>query len=263
MKKLVIRLAIVFVVLVLLAVLAVRLFLDSAIKRGVETVGPMVAKVPIKLDSVKLSLLSGSGKVNGLVVGNPEPYKAPSAIQVGMASLAIQPGSIFSDKVIIKSVHVQAPEITFETDLKGNNLSKIMANVQATTGGKDTGGKDSPPSQSPAPEAKAGKKLQVDEFVITGGKIHVSITALGSKSATVPLPDIHLTDLGKGPEGITAAELTQVVLAAIEKQAVQAASGAVTDLSKGLSDLGKQAVGESAGAVDKATKSVTDLFKKK
>jgi len=258
MKKLAIRLLIALLVLIVLAVLAARFFLDGAIRRGVETVGPMVTKVDVKLAGVSLSLLSGSGKITGLVVGNPEGYKTPSAIQVGSASLAVQPGSIFSDKVVIRSVDVQAPEITFETDLKGNNLSKIIANVDETTGGADKA-KPSDPTQK-----KASKKLQVDDFRITGGKIHVSVTALGGQSVTVPLPEIHLTGLGQGPEGITAAELTKTVLHSIEKESIKAASGTVTDLSKQAANQLTKGLGTNAtGAVESVTKGIGGLFKKK
>jgi len=248
MKKIVLRLLIAFVVVVVLIVVCMGLFLDSVVKRGIETVGPMLAKVEIKLDAVSLSLLSGSGKVKGLVVGNPEGYKTPSAIQVSQASLALQPGSVFSDKVIIKSVSVEAPEVTFETDLKGNNLSKLLANVEAATGG---GG-----GTATAPKTKAGKKLQVDDFLIRDGRLHVSVTTLGGKSATVPLPEIHLTDLGKGPDGITSAELAQIVVRAIEKEAVQASSAAVAGLAK---DAEKTAT----GAADKISQGLGGLLKKK
>ena len=256
MKKLLFRILIAFLVLVIVGVLAVSLFLDSAVKKGVETVGPMLAKVEVKLDSVSLSLLSGSGKIKGLFIGNPEGFKAPSAIQVGTASLALQPSSIFGDKVVIKSVLVQAAEITFETDLKANNLSKILANVQAATGGADTSSKT--PSQ-----AKANRKLQVDDFLISGGKIHVSLTTLGGKSATVALPEVHLTDLGKGPDGITAAELTSRVIQAIEKEAVQASSGVVSDLAKEATGLTKDLNKTATGATDKLSQGIGGLFKKK
>src|SRR3974390_655789 len=141
MKKILVRILIALLVLLIVGVLAVSLFLDSALKKGIETVGPMLAKVEVKLDSVSLSLLSGSGKIKGLFIGNPEGFKTPAAIQVGNASLALQPSSVFGDKVIIKSVLVQAPEITFETDLKANNLSKILANVEAATGSGSTASK--------------------------------------------------------------------------------------------------------------------------
>src|SRR5262245_22231650 len=126
MKKILISVLVGLLVLLVVIGLGVVFFLDSAVKKGIETVGPMLTKVEVKLDSVNLSLLSGSGKIKGLLVGNPEGYKTPSAIQVGEASLALQPGSVFSDKVIIHSVSVIGPQVNFETDLKGNNLSKIL-----------------------------------------------------------------------------------------------------------------------------------------
>ena len=259
MKKLLTRILIALVVLLILGVLAVSFFLDSAVKRGIETVGPMLTKVEVKLDSVSLSLLSGSGKIKGLLIGNPEGFKTPSAIQVGTASLALQPGSVFGDKVIIKSILVQAPEITFETDLKANNLSKILANLQAATGGTES----SSAKASPSAQSKANRKLQVDDFLISGGKINVSLTTLGGKSATVPLPEVHLTDLGKGPEGITAAELATRVIQAIEKEAVKASSGVVSDLAKDATGLTKDVGKTATGAADKLGQGLGGLFKKK
>ncbi len=252
MKKIAIRVLIGLAVVVILVVVSFLFFLDAAVKRGVETVGPMVAKVPVRVDAVSLSLMSGSGKVKGLFVGNPEGYKTPAAIQVGLASLGLLPGSIFSDKVVIKSIQVEAPEVTFETDLKGNNLSRILANLQEATGGS---------SSDPA-KAKASKKLQVNDFLIRNGKLHVSVTALG-KTATVPLPEIHLTDLGTGPEGITVLELSKLVIQAIEKEAVSASSGAIAGLGKQATDLTKDASKTAAGAAEKIGQGIGGLFKKK
>src|SRR2546423_3577839 len=130
MKKLFIRLFIVLLVLILVAVLAIHFFLDSAITKGFNTVGPKITKVDTRLDAASLSIMSGSGKMKGLFVGNPEGYKSKSAIQVGTSSFAVQPGSLLSDKIVVKSVRVESPELTFETDLKGNNLKKILSNIQ-------------------------------------------------------------------------------------------------------------------------------------
>src|SRR5581483_563488 len=201
-----------------------------------------------------LSLLSGSGKLKGLFVGNPSGYKTPSAIQVGTASLALQPSSVLSSKIIVHSINLQAPEITFETDLKANNLSKILDNLQSAMGGGN--------STNAAAESKASRKLQVDDFLISGGKIHVSVSVLGGQSATVPLPEIHLTGLGQGPDGITVAELTKVVLQAIEKEALQVSASAITDLSKQATGLTKGLGGAATGAVDKVTKGLGGFLKK-
>jgi hypothetical protein len=102
----------------------------------------------------------------------------------------------------------------------------------------------------------------VDDFVITGGKIHVSVTGLTQGTATVPLPDIHLQDLGTGPDGITPAELTKRVLAAIEAGAAQAASGAVTDIGKGAVYVTKDVGNVGSNALQKVTKGLGGFLKK-
>jgi len=190
MKKIIVRLLMALLVLALLAVVAVHFFLDSAIKRAVETIGPDLTKVQVKLDTVNLMLLSGSGKIRGLVIGNPEGYKSPSAISVGTVSVAIQPASLLADKIIVESINMQAPEVTFETDLRQNNLKKILSNLEETTGGGKT------PAQPKEPGTS--KKLEVDDFVISGGKIRAVVSTLAGKSATAALPEKHRKVLGKG-----------------------------------------------------------------
>lgn len=259
MKKLVIRIFIALLLLLILAVVAAGLFMDSALKNGVETVGPELTKVAIKLDSVSVSIFSGSGKIDGLVVGNPEGFQTPNAIKVGSASLSIAPSSLLSEKIVIKSIRVESAEITYESGLLGgDNLSKILDNVTAATSD----------GSNPADESgKPAKKLQVDDFLITGAKINVSLKGTGGFAAPIPLPDIHLTNLGQGPDGITAAELIKRILTEVSAGAAKAAVNVIGDVGKG-------AVNAATGAVDAAGKTaaesagkiasgVTDLFKKK
>jgi uncharacterized protein involved in outer membrane biogenesis len=263
MKKVLSWLLIVVVVLIVVAALAVHFFLDTAVKHGIETFGPKITKVDVKLQSVTISFISGSGKIKGLVVGNPTGFKAPSAIQVGTATLALQPGTLLNDKIVIKSINVEAPEITFETDLKSNNLKKLLANVQESTGGGEA--KEKEPAQPAQPNekknepAKPAKKLEVDDFVIKNAKLHVNVTPL-NQTATVGLPEIHLTNLGTGPDGITPAELTKQVIQAIETTAASQAGSVVTDLGKGAQFFGNNV---KSNVLDKATKGLGDLFKKK
>ena len=257
MRKILTRLLLLLILLVVLAVLAVHFFLDGEVKRLVETIGPQLTKVSVKLERVNLMLLSGSGKLTGLVVGNPDGYKSPLAISSHSISLSLQPSSLLHDKIVIRSINLQSPEVTFETDLTQNNLSKILANLdEATGGGKET--KEAPK------EPAAKKKLEVDDFLITGAKLHVVVTSLGGKSATVALPDIHLKDLGKSPEGITPAELSRTVLQQLEASAAKAAEGAIVDLSKGAVYLGNEASKVvTTNAMDKVTKGIGNLFKGK
>jgi uncharacterized protein involved in outer membrane biogenesis len=259
MKKILGRICIALAVLIILVALGVHFFLDSAVKKGVETVGPKLTKVDVKLDGVHISLLSGSGKLKGLVVGNPDPYKSPHSISVGTAALELKPSSLFADKLIIKSINVEAPEITFEGGLAGNNLKKILANLNESTTGP---GGTNVPNATPKEQKKANKKLEVDEFKITGAKLTANITDLGGKTITIPLPTIELSNLGTGPDGITVAELTKKVISEIEKESIKAVSTQAGDLSKAAENFTK-GLGTNSGSLTNVTKGLGNLFKKK
>src|SRR5437667_3649023 len=177
MKKILARASVVAIAAFVVALVALSLFLDRIIMTEVETAGPNIAKVKIRLASVSHSIFSGKGELNGFVISNPEGFKTDSAIKVAGISLAVQPSTVFSRKIIIQSINVAAPEITFEGNIKGNNLSKILANINSTLGtdaDKNTG-----PSE---------RTLQVNDLVITGGKINLAMPELMGKPATVPLP---------------------------------------------------------------------------
>jgi uncharacterized protein involved in outer membrane biogenesis len=262
MKKLVLRLAIVVVVLLIVTAIAGALYLDSIVKKGVETVGPQITKTEMKLAGVGLSVFSGSGELKGFVLGNPEGFnKAASAMTVGHIKVGVAPMSVLGDKVHVKRIHVIEPEIFFEAtgfNVRANNLSKILENVQGVAG--TTG---STPAEKPAPaEPAASKKLQVDDFLLSNAKVKVTSTSLAGKAVTVGIPDIHFTNLGTGPDGITAAELTKKVLDELVPTVIAAAQNALGDLSKGATELLKGTGENASNAVNKATKSVTDLFKK-
>jgi uncharacterized protein involved in outer membrane biogenesis len=250
--------------------LVVGTHLGDIVKTVMETVGPKVTQTTLTVDNVNVSLLSGSASVKGLTLGNPEGYKAPQSITVGNASVSLEPRSVLADKVVIHSIELKAPEITFEGNPLGeNNLTKIMANVNAMTGPADRAATNAPAAATPA-EKKAGKKLEVDDFVITGATVHANITGLLNQVVTLPLPDIHLTDLGKGTDGITAADLTQKVLNEITVQTIKSlatyATGVVKDAGnaaqgalKGVLQNSNNAVGDS---VDKLKKGLGNLLGK-
>jgi hypothetical protein len=258
-KKILLGLVIVLVALVVVAVIVAGLSLGKIVKAGVETVGPKITQVPIQVDAVNLSLLTGSAKIEGLVVGNPEGYKTPQAISVGVVAVAVNPMSVLSDKIVVRTIEVRNPEITFEgSPFSGNNLTKIRDNVSAANAASQK------PSTNQTAQAanKPGKKLEVDDFLIAGARIHVSLAGIGGREMTLPLPDIHLTDMGRGADGITATDLTRRVLDALTAATIKTVANAASDLGKGAANIGKGAektVGEDA---NKITKGLGGLFKK-
>jgi len=258
MRKLFLSVVIVLVVLIIVAVIVVGFLLGTIVKTGMETVGPKITQVSIKVDAVNLSLLTGSARVKGLVVGNPEGYKTPQAISVGSAAVGVNPFSVLSDKIVIRSVRVEAPEITFEGGLGGNNLSKIMDNMNAIA---KNGGPASTNTTARAGN-EPGRKIEVDDFLITGAMVHVSLTGVSGKEMTLPLPDIHFTNLGKGSAGITVADLPRRVLGAITTATIKTVANATADIGKSAGNVGKD-IGKSLGTgTSNITKGLGGLFKK-
>lgn len=258
-KKILLGLVIVLLVLVVVAMIVAGLFLGKIVKAGVETAGSKLTQAPVTVNAVNLSLLTGAAKVEGLVVGNPEGYKTPQAISVGVVAIGVNPASVLSDKIVVRSIEVRNPEITFEGNpFSGNNLTKLRDNVNAATG---SGQK--PAATQTAPEAgQAGKKFEVDDFLITGAKVHVSLTGTGTNAMTLAIPDIHLTDMGNGSDGITAAELSRRALDELTAKTVKAVANAASDIGKNALILGTGAGKTATGDVNKITKSLGGLFKK-
>jgi len=248
-KKILLGIVIGLLVLIIVAVIVVGLFLGRIVKAGVNTVGPKITQTTLTVDAVDVSLLTGSATVKNLVVGSPEGYKAPNAISLGVTAVSVAPMSVLSDRIVVKSLRLESPEITFEGNpLGANNLKKIQDNVNAAAANFQSPLSTNQPPKTAAP-ANPGAKLEVDDFLITGAKVHIST------GVTLPLPDIHLTDLGKGPDGITAAELTKEVLAQVTDETLKA-------VAKSATNLGKDA-GKTVGAgVNKITTGIGGLIKK-
>lgn len=248
MKKWIVRIILGLVALVIIALALVFFNLNSIVKKGVETVGPQLTKTDVRLGSATLSPMNGNGELNKLFVGNPEGYKTPAAIEVGNVKVEVKLRSVMSDTIVIDSVNIQAPEITFEGGLTGNNLSQLLKNLD----GAPDDVKTAPKGKS---SSEGGKKFFVKDVVINGGKIHVSVTGLGGKAMTVPLPPIHLTNIGSEENGVTAAQLCKEILKPLLTSATKAGLDAVTNLGSGLKNLGTEQTG-------KAVDGIKGLFKK-
>lgn len=232
-KKIFWGVVIALVVLIVAGVIVAGAFLGPIVKEGIDTFGPRITKVPVGVEEVHLSLLAGSASLKGLVVGNPKGYQSPQAISAGMIAVGVNPLSVLSDKIVLRSIRLESPEITFEGSLRGNNLSQILDNVNGSAQAAAQKGSAASTGTNAAPS----KKFEVDDLLITGAKVHVILTDLGGKQMTLPLPPIHLTDLGKNKEGITVADLSRSVLDAIVTATVKAVANAGTSIGKNAGKL--------------------------
>lgn len=237
-KRIIWTIVIVVLGLVVVTLIVIGVYLGQIVKKAVETLGPKMTQTSVTVDSVSLSLLTGSAKIKSLEVGDPPGYKTPDAISVGTVAVGIDPMSVFSQKVVIHSIRIESPEINFEGGLTGNNLSQLLDNVKAS-GGQSSA---TPSTNAPAaqPESSSSKKMEVDDLLITGAKAQVILTSPVQRQVNVTLPDIHLTNMGTGDEGITAQDLTQQILSAITAATLETAAKEAVNLDQNATTL-KQA----------------------
>lgn len=209
------------------------------IKAAVETVGPEVLGAPVSLGLVTLAPWSGKGSLRGLVIGNPPGFKSSHALKVGSVAVQVRLSSLTSDLIVVESVVIRDPEVILESGSGGTNLLRLQKNAEesaARLGGSKT-------------EASAGpaKSLLIKDVVVTGGSLGASVAG---KSLNLPLPGVHLTDVGG--KGKTPGQAAAEVLGAITGSATKAVSAAAS-----------QVVGAATDAVKNAAGALGGLFKKK
>jgi uncharacterized protein involved in outer membrane biogenesis len=251
MKRKWILRSLVVILLVLLIVFVVAAFsLGTILKRGVERIGPTATQVDVKLKTAEVWLFAWRFQLTGFVMGNPPGYKTPSSIEVGNVVVKFEPRTLLSDKLVVDSIKVKAPVITLEGGLSDNNLKKIEKNLDDYVGSSSTAPNSSAPPASPA---KPEKKLQVNDFLITGAKLRVNTKLSAGRTITLSIPDIHLSNLGSGPEGITPVEVGQRALHAV-------LNAATKEVAKNADQLGEKALGGGEGAAKKIGDKLKGLF---
>ncbi len=219
--------------------------LDSIVKAAIERYGTAAAQAEVRVDKVSIALASGTATVSGLSVGNPKGFSEQHAVELASISVAIDPVSVTGDgPIVIKRIDVERPQVTYELDNNGtSNLTAIEKNATAYAGGG-------------AASASSGneRKLVIDDLVIRGGRVGISQSMLKGRSLDAPLPDIHLTDIGKRSGGATPAQVAGQVLAAISSAATKVGGSA---LAKSIGS----AAGGAASAVTGAGQDVGDKIK--
>lgn len=249
MKKWMLRIVLASGVAAVLAVFAVFYFLNDLVKGGVETVGPQLTRGEMRLAKANLSPFSGRAQLTGLFVGNPEGWKTESAIRVSDVTVVLDVKSALSDVVVIESIHIAAPEITYEGGLAGSNIGKILENIESIAGGSEKASSSAPGST---------KKFKVKDIQIQGAKVHLGAAGLGGKTLTLPLADLRLQNIGTDGTGVTAAQLGRDILKPLLASVTKAAGEAATNVGGQLKDAAKG----STEQIDKAAKGIKDLFKK-
>ena len=244
MKKL-LFLFVILVVLIVVGVAALYISMGRIIKAGVETVGPKVTKCDVTVGDISVSPFSGKVVIRNLVVKNPEGFSDSDAFSLGEVRVRVQPKSLFSERIIVEEVYIDAPAIRYEAALTGGtNVGQIQKNVEEFAAQFASDEEEQPQ------EVKDAKKLQINDLLVENGKITLALSLKGiGTGVPVSLPDIHQTNIGaegtKSTYEVVSDVLKEVLgsVISIGKDAVtgvlgglKGAGGAVKDLGTGVKE---------------------------
>ena len=225
-----------FFILLLASFVTAFLSLNFLVKKAVNTVGPRIMKVDVRLATADISPLSGSGSLLHLQIGNPEGYKDPYSLLFGGIQVKTQRDSLFANPVIVNEITIRNPEINIEGTPFSNNLTKILSNLKSSSKNSETAENNASPS-----DTKKSKKVIVKEILITGAKLHVHLSAANqSLDRTLVLPDIAIHNVGSDGEGVTMTELSSQILTPLLNSAI--IEGGTVLAKQGLKQLEKQGV---------------------
>ncbi len=214
--------------------------INSVVKNGIEVVAPEVLGVPVIVGDVRISLLTGSGVISGIKVGNPEGYQADYAMEVDEVRITLEPLSIGSDQIRIKEMIIDSPSITYEGNLMESNLDQLQKNAEARVpddAGDETG----------------SSSVRIDHLRVNNASIGVQLSFL-DRPLSLVLPGIELNDIGRNGDA-SAADVIHQVMVAVNRSVVPL----IRENSGGLRDRLKEATDKIS---DRIGDKLKGLFKR-
>lgn len=197
--------------------------LDGLVKQAIERWGPEITGVSVRVQSVRIEVAEGRGAIRGLVVGNPKGFNSPQALKLAEMRLTLDPASVTKDVVVIKELVLVAPEVTYERGQGSDNMTVIQKNVDRWVA-QHAGGKQ---------DAGPGRKFVIENLRVRDGNAQLGTTL------SVPMPDLHLRDVGRKSGGATAGEVVKGVWDAMLRSVTGLASRAGSAIKEGWNKLFK------------------------
>ena len=238
------------VVLVVIALLALPLWIGPVAKGVANSVVPGITGTAFNLGEFGLNPYVGTLHVGDMQLANPTNFSEKNAVSLGKFDADLAVTSLFGGKKIrIESVDLDGLVVYAHPTMA--NFRQIAANAAGEPKERSESAKlaeeNAPaeePKAKPAEEPKEGKGLQIDSLTIKNVTVKYGIAPF-----KIPM-DIEIKDIGKDSEkGASLQEIVQLVW-----QKILAAGGAVGgslgDLGKGALDLGKGAVGSALESVN-------------
>lgn len=266
MKKL-LKIAAVLVVLLIVALVACVIYIDSVARSGVEYAATRALGVKTSLGDMDVSILGSRVEMENLIVQNPEGFDAKNFLELDQGQVAVSLGTLTKKRVVIPTLHLKGLEMFLEKKDGKANYQVIMDNL----------------ALKPVPPEDA-KTYVINDLLLTDITVHANLLPVGGQltQKSITIPEIQLRDVGSDNAGGVALEkLTGIIIQAVMEGVIKNAGdlpvGLVAELGQGLGKLEeipaqgvkiieqsgnelKESVGEAAKDINKAVEGLGGLL---
>ena len=189
--------------------------IDGIVKSNIESTTSQMLSTSVEVNDVALSILDGSGTIEGLTIHNPEGFSDNPAAKLQQISMQVDLYSLLSDTIVVKELQVQRPELYYEQKISGSNLNALTDNL--------SGGSSS------------GTSLIVDHLLVENGRVTLTSEIGEDKTVKGNFSTIEITGIGRSGNN-TMEQTIKEILDPILKEAAEEA------IKQGLMDKAKDAV---------------------
>jgi uncharacterized protein involved in outer membrane biogenesis len=220
MKKILKYALLAVLLLVVLAVAAISFYGGSIAKSAINSAGPKLLGVDVRVADVGFRPFAGRFVLKNMHVGNPEGFKTPYLFEVGVVDVDVDMASLFSDPVVVKSITIEAPRISYEQGLTGTNFGALLEQLEAEEKAVDDEAVEEEEAVAPA------KKVVIDYLAVLDPQLNVSVKAAGGRYIPVKLGKVELEGIGRDGGGVGAVDAVRIFLSVITSNIRNAVAGA-------------------------------------
>ena len=276
--------------LILIALIALLIFIDPIIKGVVENFGPEIAGVRFELEDISVSLFRGRVEIKNLYMYNPEGFNSEYAVKLGDVAMETEVMSwIGKKKAIIREVRLRDVTVNYEAPfpkLTDSNLQAILDHVQKVAGQQASQTQSAPEESASVPEEPAEKpaekpaeepveepveesapaaeeddqrRFQLDKLIIENVQLAVVIKNRPEIRIPITITLPEMGPVGTDEKGLTGTEIAFALSVEIVRGLTDSVIQSSDQISRDVTRQGMKIVEDVKGQVKDYTDSVKDV----
>lgn len=196
MKRLFLTLLTLIIILSIGATYIIMFRIGPTVENAVKTVLPEVFGTEVTIGSMNVLPLQGTVQLHDVKIANPsDKYLNPIAAEAKEIRFTIEIRTALSKTLEFKEIQIIDPVFNYEHRHGRDNLDALHKNLTDYFAKRKANKTE---AERQASEENPHKAI-IDLFVVSQGKVNAKIIRL--PTATIPLPDIKLENIGKDING--------------------------------------------------------------